>query len=175
MARRRCRPARKALIRIDGIGNFPRVASCVAAISPSVAAGKSASASALPMNGSSVATDSIAINMKKRPDIASGCRQKVWMPSLTQVRPARAGTMLSCMASDRSGKRPGGWIYKVSGCAGSCRSTCSKWRGSWAVSTAASRGRYKSHSREIQKRRAPARRNAGSSIRSCSVRGRTIW
>ena len=98
MARSRCRSARKALIKIDGIGNLPRVASRVAAISPSVAAGSSASASAAPTKGTSVATESIAMNMKKRPDIASGCRMKVVMPSLTQVRPVRAGTILSFMA-----------------------------------------------------------------------------
>ena len=79
------------------MGKLPLVASCVAAIRPSVAAGSRPSASAAPMKGTSVATDSRAMNMKNRPDIASGCLMKVVMPSLTQVRPVRAGTIFSFM------------------------------------------------------------------------------
>ena len=100
IALRRCRPARKALIKIDGMGNLPLVASCVAAIRPSVAAGNNARARAEPMKGSKDATDSIAMNMKNNPDMAKGCCRKVLKPSLTQTRPVRAGTMLSFMVID---------------------------------------------------------------------------
>ena len=99
MACLRCWPARKALMRMDGMGNLPLLASSVAAIRPSVAAGSSASASAAPTNGTRVASDSTAMNMKNSPDMASGCPKKVLMPSFTQVRPVRAGTILSFMGS----------------------------------------------------------------------------
>ena len=79
------------------MGNLPLVASCVAAIRPSVAAGNSASASAAPIKGTNVATDSSAMNMKNNPDNASGCCRKVLTPSLTHVKPVRAGTILSFM------------------------------------------------------------------------------
>ena len=73
IARNCCLPARNALMSIVGIGNLPLVASCVAAIKPRVAAGSSASASAAPIKGTSVAIDSNAMNMKNSPDKASGC------------------------------------------------------------------------------------------------------
>ena len=98
MARIRSRPARKALIRIVGIGNLPLLASSVAAIRPSVAAGRRVRASALPTKGTRVATDIRAMNMKNRPAKASGWRKKVVMPSFTQTRPVRAGTILSFMS-----------------------------------------------------------------------------
>jgi hypothetical protein len=62
---------------MDGMGNLPRVASWVAAIRPSVAAGSSASASALPISGTMLAIDITAMNMKNRPESANGWRKKV--------------------------------------------------------------------------------------------------
>ena len=60
-----------------GIGNFPLVASCVAAISPSVAAGTMASARTTPTTGINEASVAAAMYMKKRPASASGCLKKV--------------------------------------------------------------------------------------------------
>ena len=55
-----------------GIGNLPSEAICVAAIMPSVSAGKTISAKALPMKGTMDTIDTVAMNKKNRPDKASG-------------------------------------------------------------------------------------------------------
>ena len=99
MARSRCLPARNALISTVGMGKRPFSASCVAAISPSVAAGTMPSASTNPTTGISSRMEKLAVYMKNRPVSASGCLPKVLMPSLTHWMPVRAGTMLSFMGS----------------------------------------------------------------------------
>ena len=91
----RWRPARKALIRTVGMGKRPLAASAVAAIRPSVAAGTSIAPSTGPTTGTCEITSTTAMYMKKRPVRASGCFRKVFTPSLTHVRPVRAGTMFS--------------------------------------------------------------------------------
>ena len=64
---------------------------------------------------------------------------------------------------------------RVRGCCTRLRSTRSKWVGSWGLSMEASRGRCKSHRREIQNRKAPARHIAGSRLRSAALKGCTAW
>ena len=48
-------------------------------------------------DGYMVASDMAAMVMKNRAASAMGCRQNARMPSLTQARPVRAGTMWSFM------------------------------------------------------------------------------
>ncbi|MNK61263.1 hypothetical protein D3C87_804190 [compost metagenome] len=60
-----------------------------------------------------------------------------------------------------------GWVARS-------RSTRSKCVGSWGLSMLASRGRWKSHRREIQKRSAAARSIAGSRARSEAFSLRTL-
>ncbi len=73
MARTRWRPARKALISTDGIGNRPLVASSVAAIRPRVAAGTSMPPMSTPTTGTIATTITAVMYMKNSPASASGC------------------------------------------------------------------------------------------------------
>ena len=66
-------------------------------------------------------------------------------------------------------------VHSVQGVCTRPRSTRSKCVGSCGVSMAASRGKWKSQSRETQKRSAPARSMAGSNCRSAPDSGRTDW
>ena len=80
-----------------GMGNFPEAACSVATMSPKVAAGKMSKASAAPINGTMDKTETHAMNKKNKPVKASGWRQNVRMPCLTQTRPCLAGTICSFM------------------------------------------------------------------------------
>ncbi len=82
---------------MEGIGNLSKFASLAAAINPSVETGKSARAIKLPIKGVNEKTESIAMNMKKRPLRATGCFQNVLIPNLTQMNPFRAGTTFNFM------------------------------------------------------------------------------
>ena len=97
MSRRCCRPVRKATSDTAGVGKRPCTASAAATIMASVAEGSRASATAGPTSGIMVASDMAAMVMKNRAASAMGCRQNARMPSLTQARPVRAGTMWSFM------------------------------------------------------------------------------
>jgi hypothetical protein len=79
------------------MGNLPLSASCVAAISPSVAAGTIMNAKISPKTGRNDSSVPAAMYRKNSPDMARGCCRKVLMPSLTQVMPVLAGTILSFM------------------------------------------------------------------------------
>src|SRR6476469_5021585 len=84
------------------MGNLPRDASAVAAISPSVAAGTSMPPTSGPMTGMKEITSTTAMYMKNRPASASGWRRKVRMPSLTHSMPVRGATTFSFMAAGGS-------------------------------------------------------------------------
>ncbi len=90
MLRVRALPPRKAVSSSEGMGKRPCSASRVAAMRPSVAAGTRATATAVPSTGTMDSTDTKAMNMKNRPDMASGWRRKVRMPSLTHCQPVPA-------------------------------------------------------------------------------------
>ena len=74
------------------MGNLPLLASCVAAINPTVAAGNTTNASAAPIKGICDTNEINAMNMKNKPPIASGCLKNVLIPDFTQAVPVRAGT-----------------------------------------------------------------------------------
>jgi len=77
MARALRLSARRPVSKISGMGNFPCVASRVAAIRPSVAAGSTVMAMGRPIIGTMLATDMMAMNMKNSPINARGCLPKV--------------------------------------------------------------------------------------------------
>ena len=79
------------------MGNLPLLASSVAAIRPSVAAGTSSPPMKTPITGICAMTITTVMYMKNRPASASGCRRKVRTPSLIHWKPVRAGTILSFM------------------------------------------------------------------------------
>ena len=138
-------PVLKPAAKMNGMGNLPSSTSRVAAIKPKVAAGRSIKAKKLPSTGTMERMDMLAMNMKNKPVSASGCFQKARMPWRTQSEPVFAGTTLSFIGQS------------VTGCATRWRNTRSKCVGSWGCNMLASRGRWKSHRREVQKRKAPAR------------------
>ena len=76
-----------------GMGNFPAAACSVATMSPKVAAGKTSKANAAPIKGTMDKRETHAMNKKNKPVKASGWRQKVRIPCLTQTRPCLAGTI----------------------------------------------------------------------------------
>ena len=80
-----------------GIGNLPSAAIWVAAIKPKVNAGNNTKAKAPPTTGTMETTDTVAMNKKNKPVIASGCRQKVRTPWTAHWRPVRAGTICKFM------------------------------------------------------------------------------
>ena len=98
MSRSRWRPVRNATSSTAGVGNLPCDACAAATIIASVDEGSRASAIAGPTSGTRVASDMAAMVMKNSAAMAMGCRQNARIPSLTQVRPVRAGTMWSFMA-----------------------------------------------------------------------------
>jgi hypothetical protein len=55
-----------------GMGNLPSEATCVAAIMPSVSAGRTTKAKAPPMNGTIETSDTVVMNKKNSPDMAKG-------------------------------------------------------------------------------------------------------
>ena len=137
----------------------PFVASAVAAMKPSVAAGTSIRRARGPRPAPATRTTA-AMYRKNRPASASGCLRNVRMPSLTHWMPVRAGTTLSFMARHASpaGSGQRRWRSTRSKCAGSC-----------GLSSAASRGRWQSHSREIQKRSAAGAQHGGQRARSAGA------